>query len=145
MVGDLILVNKFHYGIRLPVINKKIIANHDVQRGDVMVFRYPDEPGAGTTSSAWSASGRRGQLPEPAPVPSTGSWCRSPQGIYDDSGDSPRYSPALEEQLGEASTRSSVYPKRPLFRKGANFPHRSMQHTPRGELQGPGGHFSCDG
>ena len=28
-VGDLILVNKFHYGIRLPVINKKIIANHD--------------------------------------------------------------------------------------------------------------------
>ena len=47
MVGDLILVNKFHYGIRLPVINKKIIANHDVQRGDVMVFRYPDEPGAG--------------------------------------------------------------------------------------------------
>ncbi|MDI4632481.1 signal peptidase I [Pelomonas sp. V22] len=43
-VGDLILVNKFHYGIRLPVINKKIIANHDVQRGDVMVFRFPPNP-----------------------------------------------------------------------------------------------------
>lgn len=41
VVGDLILVNKFHYGVRLPVINKKIIANHDPQRGDVMVFRYP--------------------------------------------------------------------------------------------------------
>ncbi len=41
LVGDLILVNKFHYGIRLPVINEKIIANHDPQRGDVMVFRYP--------------------------------------------------------------------------------------------------------
>ncbi len=40
-VGDLILVNKFDYGIRLPVINKKIFANHDPQRGDVMVFRYP--------------------------------------------------------------------------------------------------------
>jgi signal peptidase I len=40
-VGDLILVNKFHYGLRLPVINKKIMANHDPQRGDVMVFRYP--------------------------------------------------------------------------------------------------------
>ncbi|MBV8125684.1 MAG: signal peptidase I, partial [Paucibacter sp.] len=39
LVGDLILVNKFHYGVRLPVINKKIIANHDVARGDVMVFR----------------------------------------------------------------------------------------------------------
>lgn len=41
MVGDLILVNKFHYGIRLPVINKKIMANHEPKRGDVMVFRYP--------------------------------------------------------------------------------------------------------
>ena len=43
-VGDLILVNKFHYGIRLPVINKKIIPNHDPQRGDVMVFHYPMNP-----------------------------------------------------------------------------------------------------
>src|SRR5690606_23020486 len=41
LVGDLILVNKFHYGIRLPVINKKVIDNHEPQRGDVMVFRYP--------------------------------------------------------------------------------------------------------
>ena len=41
LVGDLILVNKFHYGVRLPVINKKILANNDPQRGDVMVFRYP--------------------------------------------------------------------------------------------------------
>jgi signal peptidase I len=41
LVGDLILVNKFHYGVRLPVINKKIVANHEPQRGDVMVFRYP--------------------------------------------------------------------------------------------------------
>jgi len=43
-VGDLILVNKFHYGVRLPVINKKIIDNNPVQRGDVMVFRYPVDP-----------------------------------------------------------------------------------------------------
>jgi signal peptidase I len=43
-VGDLILVNKFHYGIRLPVINKKIVANHDPRRGDVMVFHYPIHP-----------------------------------------------------------------------------------------------------
>ena len=44
LVGDLILVNKFHYGVRLPVINKKVIANHDPKRGDVMVFRYPVDP-----------------------------------------------------------------------------------------------------
>jgi signal peptidase I len=43
-VGDLILVNKFTYGIRLPVINKKIIDVNDPQRGDVMVFKYPKDP-----------------------------------------------------------------------------------------------------
>ncbi len=43
LVGDLILVNKFHYGVRLPVVNQKIIANNDPQRGDVMVFRYPKD------------------------------------------------------------------------------------------------------
>jgi len=41
MIGDLILVSKFHYGVRLPVINKKIMDNNPVERGDVMVFRYP--------------------------------------------------------------------------------------------------------
>lgn len=44
LVGDLILVNKFHYGVRLPVINTKILANHEPERGDVMVFRYPPQP-----------------------------------------------------------------------------------------------------
>lgn len=44
MVGDLILVNKFTYGIRLPVINQKITEGNKPQRGDVMVFRYPPQP-----------------------------------------------------------------------------------------------------
>ena len=43
-VGDLILVNKFHYGVRLPVINLKITDGYPVERGDVMVFRYPPKP-----------------------------------------------------------------------------------------------------
>ena len=43
-VGDLILVNKFHYGLRLPVFNTKVIANNEPKRGDVMVFRYPPQP-----------------------------------------------------------------------------------------------------
>lgn len=44
LVGDLILVNKFHYGIRLPVINLKITEGTAPKRGDVMVFRYPPQP-----------------------------------------------------------------------------------------------------
>jgi signal peptidase I len=44
LVGDLILVNKFHYGIRLPVLNTKLTDGTPPQRGDVMVFRYPPKP-----------------------------------------------------------------------------------------------------
>src|SRR5690554_1498705 len=42
--GDLILVNKYEYGIRLPVLDRKIIEVGDPQRGDVVVFRYPVDP-----------------------------------------------------------------------------------------------------
>jgi signal peptidase I len=52
LIGDFILVNKFNYGIRLPVINKKIIAIGEPRRGEVFVFRYPgmgeNDPTAGT-------------------------------------------------------------------------------------------------
>ena len=44
LVGDFILVNKFTYGIRLPIVNRKIVAMNDPRRGDVMVFRYPEDP-----------------------------------------------------------------------------------------------------
>ncbi len=44
LVGDLILVNKFTYGVRLPVINTRLTEGNKPQRGDVMVFRYPPKP-----------------------------------------------------------------------------------------------------
>jgi signal peptidase I len=44
VVGDFILVNKFAYGIRLPVINRKIVEIGQPRHGDVMVFRYPEDP-----------------------------------------------------------------------------------------------------
>jgi signal peptidase I len=44
LIGDFILVNKFAYGIRLPVINLKVVDIGSPQRGDVMVFRYPADP-----------------------------------------------------------------------------------------------------
>ena len=40
-IGDFILVNKFTYGIRLPVINIKVLELGSPHRGDVVVFRYP--------------------------------------------------------------------------------------------------------
>jgi len=44
LVGDFILVNKFTYGVRLPVLNRKVVELGNPQRGDVMVFRYPEDP-----------------------------------------------------------------------------------------------------
>src|SRR5262245_35377591 len=43
-IGDFILVNKFAYGIRLPVLNLKIVEIGTPQRGEVMVFRFPEDP-----------------------------------------------------------------------------------------------------
>ncbi|MFY0992502.1 signal peptidase I [Halomonas sp. C05BenzN] len=43
-VGDFILVNKFTYGLRLPVVHTRIVEFNEPERGDVMVFRFPSEP-----------------------------------------------------------------------------------------------------
>jgi len=42
--GDFILVNKFTYGLRAPVVNKKFFGDGAPERGDVVVFRYPEDP-----------------------------------------------------------------------------------------------------
>jgi signal peptidase I len=44
IVGDFILVNKFHYGLRVPVLNTVMVPVHKVDRGDVVVFNFPDNP-----------------------------------------------------------------------------------------------------
>jgi len=42
--GDFIIVNKYTYGLRLPVLNRKVVPIGEPQRGDVVVFRYPRDP-----------------------------------------------------------------------------------------------------
>jgi signal peptidase I len=44
LVGDFILLNKFAYGVRLPVIQKKIMETGQPKRGDIMVFHWPPNP-----------------------------------------------------------------------------------------------------
>ncbi len=44
LIGDFILVNKYTYGIRIPIINKKIVDINQPKGGDVMVFRFPENP-----------------------------------------------------------------------------------------------------
>jgi len=101
LVGDLILVNKFHYGVRLPVINKKIIANNDPKRGDVMVFRFPKETSidyikrvVGVPGDEVSFRAQRLYL-NGAAVPLEKN---PPPGFYDE--DSRRYFAEYKERLG---------------------------------------------
>jgi len=109
-VGDLILVNKFHYGIRLPVVNKKIIANHDPQPGDVMVFRYPRDTSVDYIKRVIGVPGDEisyraqqlyvnGHLVPTEPMPE----------YYDE--DSLRYAPQFKETLGGVEHRILVNPR----------------------------------
>lgn len=43
-IGDHILVNKFVYGIRMPFTQKTLISMHDPDRGDIVVFKFPEDP-----------------------------------------------------------------------------------------------------
>lgn len=114
LVGDLILVNKFHYGVRLPVINKKIIANHDPQRGDVMVFRYPVDPRQDYIKRVVGIPGD-----EVAYVNQTLSIngqpvVTVPKGEFYDE-DSLRYSPQFSEKLGAVEHNILVDPRRQAY------------------------------
>jgi signal peptidase I len=144
LVGDLILVNKFHYGVRLPVLNKKIIPNHDPQRGDVMVFRYPVDPrvdyikrvvGIPGDEVAWlnqklSING------QPVPTKGLGEF-------YDE--DSMRYVPMFSERLGAVEHRILVDPRRPAFFGGdqKGFPFsENCRYQPEGVVcKVPPGHY----
>ncbi|WP_088281724.1 signal peptidase I [Ideonella sp. A 288] len=110
LVGDLILVSKFHYGIRLPVLNIKVVPNNDPKPGDVIVFRYPVDtridyikrvvgvPGdeVAYLNQQLSINGK------PVPTRSLGEF-------YDE--DSMRYAPHFAERFGQVDHHILVNPK----------------------------------
>jgi signal peptidase I len=114
MVGDLILVNKFHYGVRLPVINKKIVENNPVKRGDVMVFRYPVDPRLDYIKRVVGLPGDQLSYVNQQ-LSINGQPVRTvPLGdFYDD--ESLRYAPQFSEKLGDVEHRILVDPKRPSY------------------------------
>ncbi len=116
LIGDLILVNKYHYGVRLPVINKKIIANNDPKRGDVMVFRYPKDTSVDYIKRVVGLPGdeisfRNQQVylnGVAAPMTQT-----PPPGFYDE--DQRQYSPEFTEKLGEVEHHILLNPRSQPF------------------------------
>lgn len=122
LVGDLILVNKFHYGLRLPVLNTKITEGEKPQRGDVMVFRYPPKPSldyikrvVGVPGDTVAYLNKRltinGQAVPTDSVPE----------FFDE--DAMRYFKQYEEKFGTQSHRILNDEQRPAFVPGAHkFP-----------------------
>ena len=144
VIGDLILVNKFHYGVRLPVLNTKIIANNNPQRGDVMVFHYPVDPRidyikrvvgipgdeVSYTNQTLSING------QPVPLKAQGDY-------YDD--DSMRYAPQFSEKLGTVAHGILVEPKRAsIYRPMDSFVNfrDNCRYTAEGvTCKVPAGHY----
>ena len=144
LVGDLILVNKFDYGVRLPVLNKKVIANRDPQRGDVVVFRYPPDPRLDYLKRVVAVPGDEVAYlnqkltlnGQPVPVKALGEF-------YDE--DSLRYAPQFSEKLGDKDHRILVDPRRSSF-FGTDSPRFPFAENCRYSAEGvtckvPVGHY----
>ena len=144
LVGDLILVNKYHYGVRLPVLNKKIVANHDPKRGDVMVFRYPVDPRVDYIKRVVGIPGDEvAWLNQKLSINGQPVLTQSLGEFYDE--DSLRYVPMFSELLGTVEHRILVDPKRPAFFGGdqKSFPmHQNCRYQPEGVVcKVPPGHY----
>jgi signal peptidase I len=144
LVGDLILVNKFHYGVRLPVINKKIIDNHAVQRGDVMVFRYPVDPRQDYIKRVVGIPGDEiSYVDQTLSVNGQKVPTQALGEFYDEDG--MRYSPLFSEKLGAVEHRILVDPKRqPYYGPDPkNFPMaQNCRYTAEGvNCKVPPGHY----
>ena len=144
LVGDLILVNKFHYGIRLPVLNKKIVANHAVARGDVVVFRYPVDPRLDYIKRVVGLPGDEvAYLNQKLTINGKPVDTQSLGEHYDD--DSLSYAPMYSEHLGNVDHRIRVD-----LRRNGNYgadPHQfpdaqNCRYSPEGVVcKVPAGHY----
>jgi signal peptidase I len=144
LVGDLILVNKFHYGVRLPVINKKIIDNNAVQRGDVMVFRYPVDPRQDYIKRVVGIPGDEVAFSNQKLTLNGQELPLASKGEYFD-GDSLRYEPRFGEKLGAVEHDILVNPKRQAWFGGdtKSFPYaENCRYTAEGmTCKVPPGHY----
>ena len=127
LVGDFILVNKYTFGVRIPVLNKKIIEVNQPRRGEVMVFRYPEDPSkdfikriVGLPGDTVAYQNKRLTLNGVAvPVESAGSVTE-----IDDRMNFQRFD-AYREKLGDSTHVIIVSPDRPVIAGGVRqFPNK---------------------
>lgn len=119
LIGDLILVNKFTYGLKLPVANTRLTSGNPVQRGDVVVFRYPPKPSVDYIKRVVGLPGdevaylNKRLTINGQPVATT-----QDADFFDES--VMEYFRQFSEQLGEKNHRIIVDARRPAFVAGAD-------------------------
>ena len=123
LVGDLILVNKFSYGVRLPVVHTKILDVGAPARGDSVVFRYPLDTSVDYIKRVVGLPGDRIAIrnnrlsinDQEVPLVEEGEYYDPEIG---------RYRPLYSERLGEVSHKLLTDLKNPtLIRPIQAFPH----------------------
>jgi signal peptidase I len=143
-IGDLILVNKFHYGIRIPVLNKKIIPINTPQRGDVMVFRYPVDPSIDFIKRVVAVPGDEVSYFNQRLYLNGKQVALKPLDDYYDE-DRRSYSRQFEEAIGPNGHRLLVEPRLPsnYGSRARAFPFgENCQYTPDGiTCKVPPGHY----
>ncbi len=143
LVGDLILVNKFHYGLRLPVLNTKMTDGEKPQRGDVMVFRYPPKPSLDYIKRVVGLPGDTvAYLNKRLTINGQAVPTESVPEFFDE--DAMRYFKQYEEKFGTQSHRLLNDEQRPAFVPGADrFPgYDNCNYTVEGvSCKVPEGHF----
>ena len=143
LVGDLILVNKFHYGLRLPVLNTKMTDGEKPQRGDVMVFRYPPKPSLDYIKRVVGLPGDTvAYLNKRLTINGQAVPTESVPEFFDE--DAMRYFKQSEEKFGTQSHRLLNDEQRPAFVPGADrFPgYDNCNYTVEGvSCKVPEGHF----
>ncbi len=143
LVGDLILVNKFTYGLRLPVANTRITEGTPPARGDVMVFRYPPRPSLDYIKRVVGLPGDEvAYLNKRLTINGQPVSKESLPDFFDKDG--MRYSKQFEELLGDKRHGLLNDADRPAFVPGAeNFPFReNCSYTVEGvTCKVPAGHY----
>jgi signal peptidase I len=140
LVGDFILVNKFAYGIRLPVLNRKVIALGEPQRGDVVVFRYPRNPSVDYIKRIVGLPGDTIGYRDKTLYINDEPQKQTPIGIYMGVGSGARETGSQEkvEHLDDVDHRILINPRVPDFGFGC-------QVLIRGPVTVPEGHYFAMG
>ncbi len=117
LIGDFILVNKFAYGLRLPVLETKILDLGEPKRGDVVVFRFPENPRMDYIKRVVALPGDRVNYHHKTILVNNEIYRQQPDGVFQGAGASERFSGYLmgKEQIGDTQHAMMIHPRAPDF------------------------------